>query len=848
MKPSVHIVCCVLLTAVAAARLEPVHLLDEPGRDPAMWVVDTSQMAVLRRQAAPSVACVGAVCLMVWSTRVLSDEAGDIYCVCTDVSGESLDSVWRPICLATRDQDYPDIAAGLGTCLVVWQDARNGRTDIYAARVDPDGTVLDPGGFPVCTSANDQLDPRVAAGDSCWLVVWTDCRHQADVFGARVSYEGEVLDPGGFVVASAPEIQAVPDVAWNGEVFLAVWKTSEMGAWVTRGARVAPDGEVLDPVGFDIAGDRRLGHSAGHPAVASDSSSFMVAWQNETAERGVFVSRVSASGQVLGAPVELPPSGPVKQVPDIVFSHGQYLVAWHQNSSYYDIWGARLTTDGVVLDTFGILLARDNHDQWFAALTATSEGWLAAWEDRRFDPHHTVVYAIGVDTTGGLSEPERLVDPPTKYWSAQLDPDLVRGRHSYLLVWQGRPTSYRASICGIRLDDSGRPLDDVAINMTQHPRTDSTAAVAYGDSTFLMVCQSSGMRATRVSDDGQVLDPDGILLATTGEAPQVAYGGGVFLVVWYWDTREDEIRAARVDEDGYVLDPGGFTVITGTDTKRNPCVAFDGENFLVVWHTDYYVKGARVRPSGTVLDPYGFTISANGGRFVDVAFDGENYLVVWTTYSRISGARVTPSAQVLDPEGKVLSWGPSGGNMLYPTADFDGSHFVVAWQGDYQRVIRGAMVTRECVRVDSFEVSTAAQLSNPLSPCVTCGPGGGFLVFSGRAGPGMPWDTLPRIWAAHLGLPPDAVGDSAAMPGVQGNFVVRPAMFRQSVRLVVSAPADVAGFRIYDAAGRCVRELGREVVAWDGRDASGRTAPAGVYLVELNGRAGVERRKVVKLE
>jgi hypothetical protein len=73
--------------------------------------------------------------------------------------------------------------------------------------------------------------------------------------------------------------------------------------------------------------------------------------------------------------------------------------------------------------------------------------------------------------------------------------------------------------------------------------------------------------------------------------------------------------------------------------QREPAIAFGGGNFLVVWHdhrnnfssTGIDVYGARVTPTGTVLDPTGILVSgaASSQEHPAIAFDGSNFLVVW---------------------------------------------------------------------------------------------------------------------------------------------------------------------------------------------------------------------------
>jgi hypothetical protein len=75
---------------------------------------------------------------------------------------------------------------------------------------------------------------------------------------------------------------------------------------------------------------------------------------------------------------------------------------------------------------------------------------------------------------------------------------------------------------------------------------------------------------------------------------------------------------------------------------------------------------------------------------------------------------------------------------------------------------------------------------------------------------------------------------------------------RVAGRLPAGAPA--ATLRVYDARGALVRELWSGVAdaaartwAWDGRDGSGRAAPAGVYVLRLQAGAQVDQQRVVLL-
>src|SRR6188508_2724275 len=90
--------------------------------------------------------------------------------------------------------------------------------------------------------------PAVAFDGVNYLVVWTDNREGVPkVYGARVSPDGTVLDLDGFGISAAQGSE--PTVAFDGTNYLVVW--SDEASIVA--ARVDPGGMVLDPDGITIS-------------------------------------------------------------------------------------------------------------------------------------------------------------------------------------------------------------------------------------------------------------------------------------------------------------------------------------------------------------------------------------------------------------------------------------------------------------------------------------------------------------------------------------------------------------------------------------------------------------------
>jgi hypothetical protein len=162
-----------------------------------------------------------------------------------------------------------------------------------------------------------------------------------------------------------------------------------------------------------------------------------------------------------------------------------------------------------------------------------------------------------------------------------------------------------------------------------------------------------------------VLDPSGIAItAAPGYqySPAVAFDGGNYLVVWQ-DTRSGsdwDVYGTRVSPQGELLDPAGIALSREGNHQRFPAAVFDGENFLVVWEDNRYgidhdIFGTRATPEAAVLDPSSISISAAAGDQLlpAVGFDGASFLVMWQDYRNdidydIFGARVSPAGAVSD--------------------------------------------------------------------------------------------------------------------------------------------------------------------------------------------------------
>jgi phosphoribosylformylglycinamidine (FGAM) synthase PurS component len=168
-------------------------------------------------QDVPAVAFDGTNFLVVWED-CRSDSTWDIYGARVSQAGTVLDPAGSAISTAANNQEHPAVSSSGFNFLVVWRDNRSGSYDIYGSRVNQAGTVLDPDGIAISTAAYFQWSAAVSFDGTNFLVVWDDRRNNdtSDIYGARVSQAGTVLDPAGIVISTAASVQCSPAVSFDG--------------------------------------------------------------------------------------------------------------------------------------------------------------------------------------------------------------------------------------------------------------------------------------------------------------------------------------------------------------------------------------------------------------------------------------------------------------------------------------------------------------------------------------------------------------------------------------------------------------------------------------------------------
>lgn len=290
----------------------------------------------------------------------------------------------------------PAIAAG-GTHFLVGYQLPNasGGMDIWVARVTQEGVLTDASGIAVATNTNTNGDraqtlPSVAFDGTNFIVAWTEDRSGLgqgwELYAARVTQAGVVLDPGGVKLTTGAEPLRAPGIAFDGTNLLIVWRegpgSPPYGVW---GVIVSPSLSVVvgSPRGFSISATGR------YPWTAFDGTNYVVGWRDErnaaTTGQDVYAARVTKTGNVLDPSGIVICNAPGDQgTPSVASNGGVTLLAWEdpRQSDQWNLgsaWAARMNASGAVYDPNGFLIGPYAHDQPPVVAVSYGSGFLVTW-------------------------------------------------------------------------------------------------------------------------------------------------------------------------------------------------------------------------------------------------------------------------------------------------------------------------------------------------------------------------------------------------------------------------------------------------------------------------------------
>jgi hypothetical protein len=193
------------------------------------------------------------------------------------LAGSVLDAAgmhsWTP--LVTRPARNPFLAATGAAPLLLWSQIES--WDGTGTPVDGDLWITPMTGAPhlVAAGTNAQSVPVVAWNGHHLLVAWEDRRDdrmEADIYAGRLDDQGTILDGTGVPIATGPGPQQAPAVSWDGQHFVLAWYQGGSGLAV---ARVDDDGKLVDRLVVPGTAGMAL---LSNPGLCADGDGTLLVW------------------------------------------------------------------------------------------------------------------------------------------------------------------------------------------------------------------------------------------------------------------------------------------------------------------------------------------------------------------------------------------------------------------------------------------------------------------------------------------------------------------------------------------------------------------------------------------
>ncbi len=651
-------------------------------------------------QLAPAIARGGDISLVVWSDRRSSpagvgseyETANDIYAMRLDSVGNPLDSLPLVITQARANQDRPQAVWNGTHWLVVFESTGiNGTGSYYeqslaAVRVAPDGQVLDANPIPIFNPVPNITTWSVASDGTDWVLVFQGSAASNDIQAIRILANGQVQQPAVSLLSETHYLRFYLHLAYAQGVFLLTWADSPD----TLGLRFDTNLNVLDAAPFVVADDTAVS------ALTTNGSQFYVVYHKMQPDFNTVITgaRISPDGIVLDNPgvnISLDHQPAPDTTASVTWDGINWQISWGYNGA---VSIARVNSNGQVLDPGGISIAGPE-----AGLSAGdgAGGIHLIWTSFAYDQADIVSAHI---SSNQVSTPNRVLSTGAPM---QIYTDFAVGSDGYMAVYRS-DTDSAHRIHVHPLDINGNALTPAPIELESGDTIygPGEPSVSWNGSLYLVTWgNNNGIVAQRVQQDGTLVDATPFVVITAGIGPtDVAAVGDTFLVVGrkygYYPQYLYPVAARVRGSDGAVLDTPPLYV--GESYARSVAVTTFGDRWLTVWFSTYThddtvgsTAGHFVNANGTLgtsFSIYGpYSMGGNGINEVSATSNGLTALVLLSA-EVTSGVETDLIGRLVNADGSLQSLTnltPWIGNQYRPQAAWDGSQYVVAYTDQKNR-------------------------------------------------------------------------------------------------------------------------------------------------------------------
>jgi hypothetical protein len=534
-----------------------------------------------------------------------------IYGTIIDTEGVLLNSGGIPISKTSNSQSNPAIAVGKDFYLVIWIEKRNGTHTIYGKRLNEDGFIIDTNEFPISPRQTEIVGPSIASSDKDFMVIWgipvrtggEFCRATYDVYATRLDIAGRPIANPTLLIKKAP---SVPSIFFNNGKYFLVWDGLEISA-------------VENIEGILERKKNKFDKKQSLNLSVNDSANFLVVWTD--ARYGfppykysdIFGTLVSKEGIILDtADFIISKTANFQLEPAVAYNGVNYLIVWSEYcGSSYDIYGVRIDSLGNIIDSLSILISNAPGDQTHPVVFFGNGIYFVAWVDSRNGSQNNDIYGTRISQNGIVLDSAGI--PVSKAESQQWNPAIAFAGKDFFVVWEDlRDLKTALDIYGTRITQTGKVINPGGIPISTKPGHQRLPAVIFDGTNYFVVWRDErdgssnfAVYGARVSPSGKVLDEENIKISDDGNGPSIAYDGENCLVVWERRT-DSRIYGVKIETSGQIIDSMSMPLTRGFGQER-PIISYNGREFIVLWQektadSTWNIVGAEVTRDLEVTD------------------------------------------------------------------------------------------------------------------------------------------------------------------------------------------------------------------------------------------------------
>jgi hypothetical protein len=633
---------------------------------------------------------------------------------------------------------FPAIAAHAGGFVTIWADERG----VMAARLDGEGTLLDPFPLPVAASSPvrfgaAQADRSVARTQvTAWGGETALASNGRSLLAAwncgdylRPAICTAVIDPATMTSRRGATLEgAYPEIAWSGSAWAvayyhsnfdpllrvcwldeegAPFRTYEIGSGVD--ATIASTGtttlvawrhgsliavravEPAGAAGAAIVLSPALEANAfdARPKIATDGERFLTVWRRGGPDPHVLTVPLDGTGAPAAAPTRIDAPGWIES---LAWAGSDYLAVATDGGVFYPEeyaaeYVVRFTRDGVRRESNLIAMGCGRNAD--GDIASNGSATVAVWASaciRRYRAVEVPDYRIeAMRVDGWLPAPSTLLSIGT---AAQLQPVVASTATAHLVAWTEVVNGISRAFYSI-LDKSLRvvtPARPVASNSGDQ----RFPAVASDGTSFLIAWTTSHPENPEVASlHGSFISASGDYASSSPLAENVTHGpialghdGLDFFAVW--TAADGTLASAHFDRTSGMREWEPTKI---GEAGYNPSVAWNGIYFLLAWETLFWNPECRITcaPENQIrtmlLHPSGVRAVAAPTVALDFRTDPS---LVWngSTFTLFaSGLEARQFSARGEPVGDpVKLYERAGARGEQPAAGWDGSAFILAWR------------------------------------------------------------------------------------------------------------------------------------------------------------------------